>query len=79
VHYSADVREESGRSLPGTLSVADAPDSQVVIGIAQEVGKTEKNASIWRIKIGDVDVSGLFVLVNREFVQLEKILDPRFA
>jgi hypothetical protein len=71
--YFADASEDTRErrcSIPRTLKVTDTDDSQVVIGTAQEVGQTEKGESIWSLTIGDEKVSGLFVLVAGEFVQL---------
>jgi hypothetical protein len=72
--YFVDASQDSRESIKPvvrTLNVTDAAENQVVIGVAQNVGKTEENVRIWSLKIGDSKVPGLFVLVNGEFVQLE--------
>jgi hypothetical protein len=71
--YYADASEDTRErcsSIPRTLKVTDAAENEVVIGTAQEVGQTENGESIWSLNIGDEKVSGLFVLVAGEFVQV---------
>jgi hypothetical protein len=81
--YFANAILENGQryaGFPRSIGVAELPDSNVVIGIASEVGWTEKDGPIWRLIIDGKAVEGLFIIAETEFVQFEyvsELIRPR--
>jgi hypothetical protein len=69
---NANVKSQERRDkLPQRIGVSGAPESHEAIGVASEVGKTERDAIIWRLKVSGGVVEGLFVIVDGEFIQLK--------
>jgi hypothetical protein len=66
--------ETNGRVRRGaaawTVEVTESPDDNISIGTALEVGKTEKDASVWSLRVRGEDVPGLFVVEDGLFVSL---------
>ena len=81
--YFANAILENGQRyavFPRSIGVTESPDSNVVIGIASEVGWTEKDGTIWSLIIGGKAVEGLFIIAESEFVQFEyvsQLIRPR--
>jgi hypothetical protein len=81
--YFANAIIENGQRyavFPRSIGVTESPDSNVVIGIASEVGWTEKEGPIWSLIIGGKDLEGLFIIAETEFVQFEyvsELIRPR--
>ena len=74
--YFADAIIENGERyaiFPRSIGVTELPDSDVVIGIAWEIGWTENDVAIWSLKIGGKAVDGLFIITERAFVQFEYV------
>ena len=74
--YFANAIIENGQRyavFPPSIGVSESPDSNVVIGIASEVGWTEKDGSIWSLIVGGKAVEGLFIIAESEFVQFEYV------
>jgi hypothetical protein len=74
--YFASAIIENGERyaiFPRSIGVTESPDSNVAIGIASEIGWTEKDGAIWSLKIGGKAVEGLFIIAESEFVQFEYV------
>jgi hypothetical protein len=74
--YFANAIIENGERFavfPRSIGVTESPDSNVVMGIASEIGWTEKDGAIWSLKIGGKAVEGLFIVAESEFVQFEYV------
>jgi hypothetical protein len=81
--YFANAIIENGQRyavFPRSIGVTESPDSNVVIGIASEVGWTEKDGPIWSLIIGSKAMEGLFIIAESAFVQFEyvsELIRPR--
>ena len=74
--YFASAIIENGERyaiFPRSIGVTESRDSNVAIGIASEIGWTEKDGAIWSLKIGGKAVEGLFIIAESEFVQFEYV------
>jgi hypothetical protein len=74
--YFADAIIESGERyaiFPRSIGVTNSPCSNVMIGMAWEIGWTEEDGAIWSLKIGGKAVDGLFIIAESEFVQFEYV------
>jgi hypothetical protein len=81
-HFANAIIENGQRYavFPRSIGVTESPDSNEVIGIASEVGWTEKDGPIWSLIIGGKAVEGLFIIAESEFVQFEyvsELIRPR--
>ncbi len=56
--------------LPRVISVFDSSDRHCVVGVATEVDRTHDGLAVWRLTVRGVDVSGRFVVVDGEFIQI---------
>jgi hypothetical protein len=73
--YFANAIIENGQRyavFPRSIGITESPDSNVVIGIASEVGWTEKDGPKWSLIIGGKAVEGLFIIAESEFVQFDR-------
>jgi hypothetical protein len=50
--------------FPFAISVLEAPDNYIPIGIADSVTSTDAGLAEWRVSVEDTDVPGLFVIVT---------------
>jgi hypothetical protein len=74
--YFASAIIENGERyaiFPRSIGVTESRDSNVAIGIASEIGWTEKDGAIWSLKIGGKAVEGLFIIAESAFVQFEYV------
>ena len=74
--YFASAIIENGERyaiFPRSIGVTESRDSNVAIGIASEIGWTEKDGAIWSLKIGGKAVEGLFIIADSEFVRFEYV------
>ena len=57
--------------LPGSIGVLESPDNRMPIGMASEVGRTERGLAEWRLRVHGADVPGRWVIIDRRFVPVE--------
>jgi hypothetical protein len=74
--YIAGAIIEGGKPyavFPRSLRVIESSDSDEAIGVASEIGWTRETGTIWSLKIGGNALAGLFIMIDREFVQFEYV------
>jgi hypothetical protein len=57
--------------VPGSIGVLDAPDHLMPIGMANCMGWDPAGLVVWRLTVNDTDVTGRWVIVDREFWPVE--------
>ena len=55
------------KDAAAAIFVVRAPDKLMPIGVAMPIGPDGDGVTIWRLTIRDVEVSGLWVVIDREF------------
>jgi hypothetical protein len=55
--------------VPGSISVLEAPDKPMPIGEASCKTWDEKGLAVWTLRIGGQEISGRWVIVDRQFVR----------
>jgi hypothetical protein len=54
-------------SVPGAISVIEALDQPMPIGVALCVGRDAAGGAVWTLTVDDADVPGQWVVIDREF------------
>jgi hypothetical protein len=71
VRYFANVGPERGPllygTLPGAISVLEALDKLMPIGMALCIGWDAAGRALWELVVHDADVPGWWVVIDREF------------
>jgi hypothetical protein len=49
------------------IGVFQARETRTPIGVALVAGQREDGLALWRLAIDEVDLPGLYVVINREF------------
>src|SRR5271157_235780 len=57
--------------VPGSIGVLEAPDQFMPIGIASCRTWDGKGLAVWTLRIGDQEIPGRWVIVDREFRPVE--------
>jgi hypothetical protein len=57
--------------IPWTIGITASPRDHRVIGVASEVGRTNKQTALWSLTIHGYPVYGLFVVDDGRFVPVE--------
>jgi hypothetical protein len=57
--------------VPGSMMVLEDPDEPMPIGMDSRFGRTEGAPATWRLTVDDADVTGRWVIVDREFRPVE--------
>jgi hypothetical protein len=70
-HITAAGPVRSGQ-FPFAIGVLESPDKPMPIGMAFGVGRTESGLELWQLVVNGADAPGRFVIVNREFRQVER-------
>jgi hypothetical protein len=58
--------------FPFAIGVLESPDKPMPIGMAFGVGGTDEGLELWQLVVNGADVPGRWVIVNREFRQVER-------
>jgi hypothetical protein len=60
------------RDAPDGIGVLQARDNHMPIGIALGASWDEQGRQLWRLTVHKVEVPGLWVLIDREFVRAQE-------
>jgi hypothetical protein len=75
VRYFANVTaagpDRSGQ-YPFAIGVLESPHKPMPIEMAFGVGRTESGLKLWQVVVHGEDIPGRWVIVNREFRQVER-------
>jgi hypothetical protein len=75
VRYFANITAagpvRSGQ-YPFAIGVLESPEEPMPIGMAFGLGQTDDGLALWQLVVHGADVPGRFVIVNREFRQVER-------
>jgi hypothetical protein len=58
--------------LPGSIGILEALDKPMPIGIASEIGRTERGLAVWQLAIDGADVPGRWIIIDRRYVPVER-------
>jgi hypothetical protein len=58
------------RQIPGSIAVLDAVRSGVLVGLASASGQTDDGFALWSLRVGDADLPGRWIIVDRKFVSI---------
>ena len=69
--YFTNVGPKSGpikyRDGHGAIGVMEARDKHMPIGVALGVGWDGRGVALWRLSVGEDELPGLWIVVDREF------------
>ena len=58
------------RQIPRSIAVMDQVRSGKLIGIASASGQTDGGLALWSLHVGDADIAGHWIIIDREFVPM---------
>jgi hypothetical protein len=58
--------------LPGSIGVLESLDKPMPLGIASEIGRTERGLAVWSLRVHGADVPGRWVIIDRRFVAVDE-------
>jgi hypothetical protein len=69
--YFANIGPRSGPILGRhrlvAIGVLQAPDDRSPIGMALAIGRDDEDVEVWELTVGDFELPGRWVVVDREF------------
>jgi len=73
---SAKVGPLKYRDVLGSIGVFDAPDNHMLIGMASCRTWDERGLAVWALTIHGRELSGRWVIIDRQFVPIESRQAP---
>jgi hypothetical protein len=59
--------------VPGSIGVLESLNNKMPIGIAPEIGRTERGLAVWSLRRHGADVPGRWVIIDRRYVAPENV------
>jgi hypothetical protein len=68
-----DARPVRYNRYPFSIEVLQAPDDFMLIRMADQAGRTSDGLAMCRLNVNRADVRGRWVIVDREFLAIDRI------
>jgi hypothetical protein len=57
---------------PRSIGILESPDKFMPIGMASQIGRTDRGLAVWGLRVHTADAPGRWVIVDRRFVAVER-------